>query len=111
MLINADILAKQESVQGGQKDFSKVLELYDQAIKARMKTEDYGFIANDYVDLGNIYNDKLNQYAKAKICYNKSLLCAEKAEDPEKIATARINLEVTSFILHDYTAPKSFVYR
>jgi len=102
MLIKADILAKQESLQDKQKDFSEVLKLYNQAIKARMKTRDYGFIANDYVDLGNIYNDKLKQYAKAKDCYKKSLSYAEKTEDPEKIATARINLEVTSFNLQDY---------
>src|SRR4030095_3492924 len=39
---------------------------------------------------------------------NKSLLYAEKAEDPEKIATARINLEVTSFNLQDYTLAEKF---
>jgi CHAT domain-containing protein/tetratricopeptide (TPR) repeat protein len=70
---------------------------FGQAIRLRLKTADFGQIANDYIDLGNYYQNNLHDYARARTAYRTTLEYALRAHNNEIIAKAYTNLGAISF--------------
>ncbi|MDB5248412.1 MAG: hypothetical protein JWQ40_2806 [Segetibacter sp.] len=79
------------------REFRKAMELYKQAIKERIKTEDYSQVADDYTDFGNFLLNDLRAYSGARDCYNKAITYAVRVNDFERLAKAHLNLEQCSF--------------
>jgi CHAT domain-containing protein len=71
--------------------------LFNEAVQLRLKTGDYGQVADDYIDLGNYYSHHGFLLEPAQAAYEKALLYARKAKDNEKIAKVYTNMGFVSF--------------
>ncbi|MBD0332939.1 MAG: hypothetical protein ICV66_09800, partial [Chitinophagaceae bacterium] len=84
-------------IAGLTKQLPKADSFYKATIKVRVKTKDYKHIADDYIDLGNFYLKKLNNYAQAKRFYVEALQYATKANNLEKEAKAHTTIGIANF--------------
>lgn len=81
------------------RQLDKAVLLFNKAIHARKKTNEYAQVADDYTDLGNFYFQHLKQYKQAQGCYFKTVEFAKKASDAQRMCKGYINLGEVAFRL------------
>ncbi|HTI89917.1 MAG TPA: tetratricopeptide repeat protein, partial [Puia sp.] len=84
-------------VSGFRGEFSTADVLFEKAIRLRMRTANYEQIANDYIDLGNYYQDNLQDYARAGEAYSRTMYYAGRAGNRTILSKAYTNLGVINF--------------
>ncbi len=84
---------------------------YIQSVNYRIKSNDYALIADDYVDLGSLYFNRLKDPAKAKRSYNSAIEFAKKAQNFTSIALIYINLGNLNLADQNYSEAREYYYK
>lgn len=70
--------------------------LFRQAIRERMATQDAAQISDDYTDMGNFYLQQ-QRFQQSEACYKNTILFARKASNAERLSKGYINLAEVCF--------------
>lgn len=86
---------------------TKADSLFRKAIYARIQSEDFAKVGDDYMDYGNFFLN-LKNYQKAKDCYFKTVEYAKKGNDPERLARGYSNISQVAFYEKNYASAQAF---
>jgi tetratricopeptide (TPR) repeat protein len=79
-------------VYQNQRKFELAISFFRQCISERVKTRDFGQVADDYNDLGNFYGDSLLEFGKSRACFITAIQYAKKTGDSIRMARLSVNL-------------------